>query len=206
MLVYLVTPLTAQMPYEALPPNWQGWVAYLLIGYWFSQLARRVCVIFFFMVISVLIYVICLHPIIKSDLRSDEPLRFEEVQNLSLAYRSVEVWHQYFLENCGYLLIPMQFLVGQFALVVNYSLITQWGDMHSSSKGCLIFVSVMVQAWWLGFVSFGAWFSNNSIKILKSWKQLPGNSKAEIKYMGKFKKSCRSTVPPLHCTLDSLGC
>lgn len=120
--------------------------------------------------------------------------KLEELRNpsnLSLVYRCVEIWHGVFLENCGYLLIPIQFLVGQFALLISYSVITKWNVMQGPAKFCMMFTSFIVQCAWLGFTTFGAWFCDNTIKVLQSWKKLPGSSREEMKYMGKFRKSCR---------------
>ncbi|OXA42418.1 hypothetical protein Fcan01_22878 [Folsomia candida] len=187
--LYVVAPLTAPFPYEALPSFFQGWIAYLVIGYWYCFLMMRIWATFGFIMVIVLIYIICLFPIITNHLRGDQPLpssKFEEIRNpvnLSRVYRSVEIWHKLFLENCGYLLVPIQSMVGQYALLVNYSLITKWDEMEGAAKALQIFSSVMVQGAWLGFATFGTWFNNNSVKMLKSWKKLSCKNKGEMKYI-----------------------
>ncbi|OXA54323.1 hypothetical protein Fcan01_11455 [Folsomia candida] len=194
--MYLIAPSTAPFPYEGLPSYCQGWIAYLLIGYWYSFQVLRILTNFAFPTISIILYVICLFPLITNHLRADLPTlsrKFEELRdpvNLSVLYRSAEIGHNLFLESSGYLIIPAQFLVGQFTLLVNYSLITKWSVIQIPAKGAMMSTSLMVQAAWLGFITFGTWFNNNSVKVLQSWKKLPCNGK-EAKYMAKFRKSCR---------------
>ncbi|OXA37825.1 hypothetical protein Fcan01_27394 [Folsomia candida] len=197
MWMYLWAPLTPPLPYEGLPSFLQGWISYLVVGYWYCFLIMKASATIVLTAIITLIYIICLFPIITNHLRADVPVlsrNFEKLRNpknLSLVYRCVEIWHAVFLENCGYLLIPIQFLVAQFALLVNYLVITKWYVMQDAAIFCMMFTSFIVQGGWLGFTTFGAWFRDNSIKVLQSWNNIPGTSKAEMKYMDKFRKSCR---------------
>lgn len=66
-----------------------------------------------------------------------------------------------------------------------------WGDMQLPAKTFLISQNVLIQCGWVLYLSLGAWVYTNSVKVLKSWKYLKLAGKGEVRYMGKFRKSCK---------------
>ncbi|OXA38228.1 hypothetical protein Fcan01_27018 [Folsomia candida] len=167
-------------PGDLFPPqNYPYYFCYLATGLFYlcylfmlwSTLLFASCVIF--------TSVACLIPVLTCDFRGDrtppkgqkvEELR--HVENFTRVYRSVQLLHKLFLETYGLILVPIQSLVGQYGLICNYSLISQWDEMDNATKMFLLVQFVVIQVTWFMFLNLSGWFHDNSVKVLKSWKAL----------------------------------
>lgn len=196
--LYLTFPTMDIFPNVVLPLYLQSsWIVYLIIGAFYSRLVLMMCSTFLFTMAVALIHEFYLIPKIMTDLCGETAeLKISElfhVENLCPTYRAFELLYKLHMENYAYLLPPIQALLGQYGLIHNYNLILNWEDLSVSVKLFLLGQSVIVQAAWITFLTFGGWFYARSGKVLKSWKHLSGVrwSDRERKLMGKFIKSCK---------------
>jgi hypothetical protein len=106
--------------------------------------------------------------------------------NLVLEYRMVEILHKLGMSTFGSLLLPFHILMGQFILFSNVSALRGGKDFDFN----FIILSFYAQAAWFCVLEFGGRFHKNSTKTVKSWKYFNFKTKAEAKYMSKFRKAC----------------
>ncbi len=66
MWMYLLSPLTPPLPYEGLPLFLQGWISYLVVGYWYCFFIMKASATFLLITVICLIYVIGVFPIITN--------------------------------------------------------------------------------------------------------------------------------------------
>jgi hypothetical protein len=106
--------------------------------------------------------------------------------NLVLEYRAVEILHISGISTFGSLFLPLHVLLGQFILFSNVSALRGGKDFDYN----FVILSFYAQAAWFCVLEFGGRFHKNSTKTVKSWKCLAFKTKAEAKYMSKFRKAC----------------
>ncbi|OXA54721.1 hypothetical protein Fcan01_10310 [Folsomia candida] len=195
--IYLVFPSLPIFPTVLLPPCARDTpVVYIFVGVWYFRSVLVIWLVFLFLLSVALVFTFCFSPMITSDFRGDVTRpkcspELREPSNFTRTYRTIEILLSLILENFGYILLPIQALVGQYGLVCNYVIIMQWDQMGVASKAFLISQMIMIQAAWVLCLTFGGWINFNSVKVLKSWKCLKLSGKEEAKYMSKFRKSCR---------------
>ncbi|OXA38226.1 hypothetical protein Fcan01_27016, partial [Folsomia candida] len=178
--LYFVFPDMPPFPGDLFPPQiYYYYLSYLVFGLFYPCYLFMAWSTLLFALCLTFAFVACLTPVLTSDFRGDrapaigqniEQLR--HLENLTRVYRQVELLHKLFLENYAFMLVPVQSLVGQYGLICNYSLISQWNEMDDATKVFLLTLLVISQVTWYLFLTLSGWFYDNSVKVLKSWKAL----------------------------------
>lgn len=149
-----------------------------------------------FVLVCAAAYGIILIPVVTHEFRvgrksyaSISSLR--EPVNLTIAYRSSQVFHNQLNKCLGYILFPAQTMATLLFIFSSYMIIRMRADMEILQICVLSALSVIsFSAWSIVLVIFGhVNFGGN--KVLASWKKADWKSRWEKKFMNKFRVSCR---------------
>jgi len=111
--------------------------------------------------------------------------QLRQIKYLVSEYRAYEVIHLHMIDLFGFVILPLYSLIGEYILVVNFYVIgySEWTFMA---------LSVYAQILWGLFLDCCGKYYNSSRDTLESWKySSEGETTACMKYMDKFRKSCR---------------
>jgi len=135
-------------------------------------------------------------PIITRELRANctnyrttKDLR--TVQNLLIAYRSLEVYHKVSMEFLSVSLIPIETAVVQLILTCNFILIRHGAKLSSIPLTLALFWSVLFLGFWTVFLNVCGLFLKHSEGTIRSWKRLTFKDPMDAKIFARFRKSCR---------------
>lgn len=195
-LHFFISPTTPPYPFALLPPSYLNVFTYFSWGILCTYLIFAISSCMMTIVIIFVTYGFLMHNVLKNELfpqsrngyTTHDQLRNKG--NLFRAYRQFEILHKYANSTFEHVILPGQILVTQGCLSCNYVLLTSWTNLDVSSISILIMWTFLGITMWTVFLLTTSLVSTQGRRMLDSWKFLNW-SKAEMKYMKKFKKGCR---------------
>lgn len=138
-----------------------------------------------------------IYPILCQELRSRRtnyatiPTLRRTPDNIILVYRTVEIFIKNLLIHVGPVILPMQGLLSQFILILNYMLVRHGHSMTLIVLMVALVWTAVCQIAWIIVLTLSATFQKGAVATIRSWKYFEFSSKFEKKYMNKFRKSCK---------------
>jgi len=137
-------------------------------------------------------------PVITNELRTDR-LAYKTIHQLRSPYvlagefRKLEILHKNCMEVWGTIFLPFQFFIGQIAIYACYTIVK---DLDHLDFTFIMFSFYSLAAWVIVLECSGR-FCKNSEDTIKSWRSLKrshqnnNDNNEKVKYLNRFKKSCR---------------
>lgn len=137
-----------------------------------------------------------IYPILSHELRHRQksyatiPELRQRPQHVCLVYRALEIYVKNLLIRFGSILLPMQALVSQFILILNYILIKHGHEMSWITIMVAVVWSLACQIVWITLLTLASTFHKEAVAT-RSWKGFEFRWKSEKRYMAKCARSCR---------------
>lgn len=140
-------------------------------------------------------YLYRLTQMLVKDFRPNRPSyeTLEELRspsNFSITYRTIQILHKISMEQYGIIILPLQSLETQLAIMCLYTLITQGTILHGTVVMVLISFAIGSLVPTAGMLWICGKFESISKKTINSWKYFSWPDK-DLKYINKFRKSCQ---------------
>jgi len=146
----------------------------------------------------VIMFLILILPILEKDFRPTNP-SFRTVDLLRSpeyflkAYRSIQLLHKLGAETYGQIIPLMQTMESQLIILGLFTLIRNFSQLDETVVSLLVVFVILSFCFWTGILWAAGKFGSISCATIQSWELFPWNSRADRKYIIKFKRSC----PPL---------
>lgn len=108
-----------------------------------------------------------------------------------LTYRSAQLVHLYSMSLFGWMLVPLQAVIGHM-IVFSLFMASKYGDrLHPTTIVPVGLWSVMQTFYWCLALKYGGVAHSQGAKSIRSWKSWNwGNNRMNVKEMKKLAKSC----------------
>lgn len=194
---FLANPRGAMYITSLIPEKWfavellicviGGWYYLLLLQ---SILANVSCIANFAVLFIAMISQILNQELMPNQRSYKYSFYLRTAQNIPTVYRSIELFHKYCNETYAIMIIPEQIIITKLNIFCNYILIKHWMDIDKTTTAVLMLWIVATLTLWMVTLRFGGWLHSKGKQTVKSWRFFDWNKK-DLKYISKFKKSCR---------------
>jgi len=121
-------------------------------------------------------------------------LSLRSAKNIPIEYKAIGILHMKGMQIYGLIIIPYHFLISQFILYANFTLIRHRDELELIMQLGVIVLNITVLGFWGTVLEVSGWFHSEVIKTIRSWKAVQFGTTLEYKSFRKFKKSCLPIV------------
>lgn len=190
---YFVQPRAVLYPTSLLPEEWFPFPMYLIFGICLIWLYQCLWAVIIFNGILSLSYFAFFGPIMEKDFmpkqksyNTIDALRTPKC--LPIVYRSMEILHKNMISIVAFVIIPIQSINTQLSVLCNYNLIKHPISTSTViSFGWTLYVLIV----WTSVLEFCGWTHSQGKMVIRSWKFFDWKNKKDLKYISKFRRSCR---------------